>query len=537
MNSKNRAVRIAINFDLSTKVLEEIFGTGNTSKPYSDIKHFMETNGFMHRQYSGYVSVEPKTEADIALLAMKMNEELPWFGRAVEGKEIDVTEIGKVYSIKDYYINSDKDIQKQDLGSKIMENQNKDQDFLFMSSGSEKALEEAHLNNAKLQIIEAMDMQKLARIDSSIRSSGVNIASDKPNFGDTKDYLMSMSSDEFTTLLLKNNAFDTRSLKNDDLLKIDELIKAQRNMAIELISSKDSVAEKEKAIAYLKQTNQNEFILKGIDDPNLDNKRLKELAEADVFVEEKNKYLTNLALKGDEAIKEASKKNAEKTNSIFGDSLNWFQNSIQKYAMGDMKKLLETIASIVRLLTDKDFQFDQLSKLSSGITESFKTSLNAISNEDLTTTIKKHEGYSETIYNCPAGYPTVGYGFKVSSLTKDELALNGGRAEPMSKEVSDQILELKLAKLQKQVFEEYPFLKDKPEAVQKVYMDMAYNMGMGGFSQFKSFHNLVENNKFEEASKHIMDSKYATQVGNRAVENATIIANANESQSSSIKYN
>ena len=66
---------------------------------------------------------------------------------------------------------------------------------------------------------------------------------------------------------------------------------------------------------------------------------------------------------------------------------------------------------------------------------------------------------------------------------------------------------------------------------------MAYNMGMGGFSQFKSFHNLVENNKFEEASKHIMDSKYATQVGNRAVENATIIANANESQSSSIKYN
>ena len=151
MNSKNRAVRIAINFDLSTKVLEEIFGTGNTSKPYSDIKHFMETNGFIHRQYSGYVSVEPKTEADIALLAMKMSEELPWFGRAVEGKEIDVTEIGKVYSIKDYYINSDKDIQKQDLGSKIMENQNKDQDFLFMSSSSEKALEEAHLNNAKLQ--------------------------------------------------------------------------------------------------------------------------------------------------------------------------------------------------------------------------------------------------------------------------------------------------------------------------------------------------------------------------------------------------
>lgn len=57
MNRENRAVRIAINFDLSTKALEEIFGTGNTSKPYSDIKRFMESNGFMHRQYSGYVAV------------------------------------------------------------------------------------------------------------------------------------------------------------------------------------------------------------------------------------------------------------------------------------------------------------------------------------------------------------------------------------------------------------------------------------------------------------------------------------------------
>ena len=57
MNSENRAVRIAINFDLSTKVLEDIFGKNNTGKPYSDIRLFMEENGFTHRQYSGYVAV------------------------------------------------------------------------------------------------------------------------------------------------------------------------------------------------------------------------------------------------------------------------------------------------------------------------------------------------------------------------------------------------------------------------------------------------------------------------------------------------
>ena len=63
--NENRAVRVAINFDLSTKVLEDIFGKNNTGKPYSDIKRFMESNGFMHRQYSGYVSVEPKIKANI----------------------------------------------------------------------------------------------------------------------------------------------------------------------------------------------------------------------------------------------------------------------------------------------------------------------------------------------------------------------------------------------------------------------------------------------------------------------------------------
>lgn len=64
--SEDRVItRKAINFDLSTNTLEELFGKGNTKKPYSDIKHFMEKNGFEHSQYSGYVSKEPKTKANI----------------------------------------------------------------------------------------------------------------------------------------------------------------------------------------------------------------------------------------------------------------------------------------------------------------------------------------------------------------------------------------------------------------------------------------------------------------------------------------
>ena len=39
MSDKNRGSRKAINFDLSTNTLEELFGKGNTKKPYADIKN------------------------------------------------------------------------------------------------------------------------------------------------------------------------------------------------------------------------------------------------------------------------------------------------------------------------------------------------------------------------------------------------------------------------------------------------------------------------------------------------------------------
>ena len=61
----DEAIRRVLMSDLSTKELEGIFGEGNTRKPYSDIRNFMEKNDFEHRQFSGYVSVEPKTKANI----------------------------------------------------------------------------------------------------------------------------------------------------------------------------------------------------------------------------------------------------------------------------------------------------------------------------------------------------------------------------------------------------------------------------------------------------------------------------------------
>ena len=79
--------------------------------------------------------------------------------------------------------------------------------------------------------------------------------------------------------------------------------------------------------------------------------------------------------------------------------------------------------------------------------------------------IKENEGFCGEIYEDTRGYKTIGYGFLVSALSKDELALNGGKVEPMSREVADQILNLKLQKLRPAVFAAFAWLKEKPTNV------------------------------------------------------------------------
>lgn len=57
----------------------------------------METNGFERRQYSVYVSAEKLTTLDIAVLAQRMAEELPWLSQCV--REIAATNIGARHSL------------------------------------------------------------------------------------------------------------------------------------------------------------------------------------------------------------------------------------------------------------------------------------------------------------------------------------------------------------------------------------------------------------------------------------------------------
>lgn len=70
--------RKAIHFDLDTATVEETFGKKNTSMAYRKIRKFLESNGFAHSQYSGYMSLRPMSDLEVYRTYDMMKEALPW---------------------------------------------------------------------------------------------------------------------------------------------------------------------------------------------------------------------------------------------------------------------------------------------------------------------------------------------------------------------------------------------------------------------------------------------------------------------------
>lgn len=129
--------------------------------------------------------------------------------------------------------------------------------------------------------------------------------------------------------------------------------------------------------------------------------------------------------------------------------------------------------------------------------------------------IKAHEGFRDHIYKDSVGKPTVGYGFLVAALSPDELKLNGGKAEPMSKEVAEKILNLKVARLRKRVPECLPWLASKPQSVQDTLIEMAYQLDIAKLLGFKYTLKCIEVGDYAQAARNLRASLLYRQTPNR----------------------
>ena len=117
--------------------------------------------------------------------------------------------------------------------------------------------------------------------------------------------------------------------------------------------------------------------------------------------------------------------------------------------------------------------------------------------------LKKHEALSLTLYKCPAGKITIGYGHNIEDVG-------------ISQEVADLLLEQDTQIAYKQVKNAIKCFDTLNEARQYVLIDMCFNIGITKLMSFKKMLSALDKGNYKTAAKEMLDSKWARQVKSRA---------------------
>ena len=123
------------------------------------------------------------------------------------------------------------------------------------------------------------------------------------------------------------------------------------------------------------------------------------------------------------------------------------------------------------------------------------------------------EGFEYEIYLDHLGYPTLGVGHLITE--KDE-----EHGKPVGTPVSEQRIRECLDNDIQIVCDELdmkePWWRSLSDNRQRVIANMCFNLGHPRLSKFKNFINAVQISDWERAADEMMDSKWSSQVGDRA---------------------
>lgn len=124
---------------------------------------------------------------------------------------------------------------------------------------------------------------------------------------------------------------------------------------------------------------------------------------------------------------------------------------------------------------------------------------------ELTEQLKRHEGLRLKAYQCTANRTTIGYGRNLDDkgITKAE---------------ADLMLENDVIFLMSALPSKIDFFNglNKPRA--DVLVNMAFNLGINGLLKFKNMLAAIDDGYFSRAADEMLDSRWAKQVGDRALE-------------------
>jgi lysozyme len=125
--------------------------------------------------------------------------------------------------------------------------------------------------------------------------------------------------------------------------------------------------------------------------------------------------------------------------------------------------------------------------------------------ENLKDQLIRHEGLRLTVYDCPAGYKTIGVGRNLEG-------------KGITEEEAMYLLDNDIKDFQESLSRELPWFDSLDECRKNILTNMAFNLGVSGLLKFKNTLTAIENSNWEEAASQMLDSRWAEQVGGRATE-------------------
>ena len=130
-----------------------------------------------------------------------------------------------------------------------------------------------------------------------------------------------------------------------------------------------------------------------------------------------------------------------------------------------------------------------------------------MTNRDWTALVRQlieHEGFRLTPYTDTTGHLTIGVGRNLSDVG-------------ITREEALDMLDRDIERAMGQLFLRWPWAAHLDPVRQRVLIDMVFNLGAEGVGKFRRMLAAVAAGEYEAAAAEMLASRWATQVGRRAV--------------------
>ena len=127
--------------------------------------------------------------------------------------------------------------------------------------------------------------------------------------------------------------------------------------------------------------------------------------------------------------------------------------------------------------------------------------------EQITKQLRRDEGVEKSAYTDSLGYLTIGVGRLIDKQ----------RGGGLSDDEIDYLLANDIVSKERELEARVSFYKGLDEARRGVLLNMAFNLGVDGLLAFRNTMSLIGAGEYDKASVEMLNSKWARQVGARAI--------------------